>query len=46
MKKVLGFVGVMLALNTASFAQENEGGHQKINVPAVVKKAASLLLKA
>jgi hypothetical protein len=39
MKKVLGFVGVMLALNTASFAQENEGGHQKINVPAVVKKA-------
>jgi len=39
MKKVLGFVGVMLALNTASFAQENEGGQQKINVPAVVKKA-------
>lgn len=39
MKKVLGFVTVMLALNTASFAQENEGGHQKINVPAVVKKA-------
>jgi len=32
-------VGVMLALNTASFAQENEGGYQKINVPAVVKKA-------
>lgn len=39
MKKVLGFAAIMLALNTASFAQENEGGHQKINVPAVVKKA-------
>jgi hypothetical protein len=39
MKKVLGFVAIMLALHATSFAQENEGGHQKINVPAVVKKA-------
>jgi hypothetical protein len=39
MKKVLGLAAIMLALSTASFAQENEGGHQKINVPAVVKKA-------
>lgn len=39
MKKILGLAAIMLALNTASFAQENEGGHQKINVPAAVKKA-------
>lgn len=39
MKKILGFTAIMLALSTASSAQENEGGHQKINVPAVVKKA-------
>lgn len=39
MKKVLGFAAIMLALNTAAFAQENEGGHQKTDVPAVVKKA-------
>ncbi len=39
MKRILGFAAIMLALNTASFAQENEGGHEKIMVPAVVKKA-------
>ena len=39
MKKILAVSAIMLALNTASFAQQNEGGHQKINVPAVVKKA-------
>ena len=39
MKKVLGFTAIMLALSATTFAQENEGGHQKINVPAVVKKA-------
>ena len=39
MKKLLGFAAIMLALNTASFAQENEGVHEHINVPAVVKKA-------
>ena len=39
MKKILAVSAIMLALNTASFAQQNEGGHQKINVPAVVKKS-------
>lgn len=39
MKKVIGFAAIMLALSTASFAQEKEGGHEKVNVPAVVKKA-------
>jgi len=39
MKKVLGFTAIMMALSATSFAQKNEGGHQKINVPALVKKA-------
>ena len=39
MKKLLGFAAIMLALNTTSFAQENEGSHEHINVPAVVKSA-------
>jgi hypothetical protein len=38
MKKILGVAAIMLALNSASFAQENENAHQQINVPAVVKK--------
>jgi hypothetical protein len=39
MKKVLGFAAIMFAFSVIAFAQENEGLHQKINVPAVVKKA-------
>jgi len=39
MKKILGLAAIMLALNSASFAQENEGAHQKINVPPAVKKS-------
>ena len=39
MKKLLSIAAIMLALNAASFAQENEGGHEHINVPAIVKKA-------
>jgi len=39
MKKLLGFAAIMLALNTNSFAQENEGNHEHIIVPAVVKSA-------
>jgi hypothetical protein len=39
MKKILGAAVIMLALNTLSFAQEKEAGHQKITVPAVVKQA-------
>jgi hypothetical protein len=38
MKKILGVAAVMLALNTTSFAQEKEAGHEKIIVPAVVKQ--------
>lgn len=39
MKKILGLTAILFALSTASFALENEGGHEHINVPAVVKKA-------
>jgi hypothetical protein len=39
MKKVLGLAAIMLALSSVAFAQEKEGGHEKVNVPAVVKKA-------
>ena len=39
MKKFIGLAAILLVLNSASFAQENEGGHEKVNVPAVVKKA-------
>lgn len=39
MKKLLSFAAIMLALNAVSFAQENEGGHEHIKIPAVVKKA-------
>lgn len=39
MKKLLGFVAILFALNSSSYAQENEGGHEHINVPIVVKKA-------
>lgn len=39
MKKLLGFVAILFALNSSSYAQENEGSHEHINVPSVVKKA-------
>jgi hypothetical protein len=39
MKKLLILIAIMCAVNTASFAQEKEGGPEKVTVPAVVKKA-------
>ncbi|MGN6530909.1 MAG: hypothetical protein ACTHK0_04060 [Ginsengibacter sp.] len=39
MKKVFVLTAIIFAVNSASFAQEKEGGHEKVNVPAVVKKA-------
>ena len=39
MKKLFGFVVIMLALSVVSFAQEKEGGNRHMNVPTVVKKA-------
>ncbi len=38
MKKILGLAAIMFAVNTASFAQENEA-NEHINVPQVVKTA-------
>lgn len=39
MKKTLGLAVILFALSNATFAQENEGGSEHINVPAVVKNA-------
>jgi hypothetical protein len=39
MKKILGITAILFALSSTTFAQENEGGNEHINVPAVVKKA-------
>ena len=39
MKKIIGFTAILFALSSTTFAQENEGGNQHINVPAVVKNA-------
>jgi hypothetical protein len=39
MKKILGLTVVLFALSSTTFAQENEGGSEHINVPAVVKSA-------
>lgn len=39
MKKILALTAIWFALNSTTFAQENEGGHEHINVPAAVKKA-------
>lgn len=39
MKKILGLTAILFALSSATFAQENEGGNEHINVPAAVKSA-------
>ncbi len=39
MKKVLVCALIMFAINLSSFAQENEGGLEHVNVPSVVKNA-------
>ena|SRR5690242_460020 len=39
MKKILSLTAILFALSSATFAQENEGGSEHINVPAVVKNA-------
>ena len=39
MKKILGLAAILFALSSATYAQENKGGHSRLNVPAVVKKA-------
>lgn len=39
MKKILGLTAILFALGSTSFAQENEGSHENIKVPSVVKKA-------
>jgi len=39
MKKILGLTAILFALSSSTFAQENEGGNEHINVPAVVKNA-------
>ena len=39
MKKFIGLAAILLVFNSTSFAQENEGGHEKVNVPVAVKKA-------
>ena len=44
MKKVFGLAAIMLALSTATFAQEKneeKEGQKKINVPAAVRTALS-----
>jgi len=37
MKKIFSLVAILFALSSTTFAQENEGGNEHINVPAVVK---------
>jgi hypothetical protein len=39
MKKILGLTAILFALSITTFAQENEGGNNHINVPSVVKNA-------
>jgi hypothetical protein len=39
MKKILGLTAILFALSATTFAQENEGGNEHVNVPAVVKNA-------
>ena len=39
MKKIIGFTAILFALSSTTFAQENEGGNQHINVPSVIKNA-------
>ena len=39
MKKILGLAAILFALSSTTFAQENEGGNEHINVPTVVKNA-------
>ncbi len=39
MKKIFSLVAILFALSSTTFAQENEGGNEHINVPAVVKNA-------
>lgn len=38
MKRILCITSILFALSSSTFAQENEG-HEKVNVPEVVKKA-------
>ena len=39
MKKLFGFVVIMLALSIVSFAQGKESGNKHVNVPTMVKRA-------
>ena len=39
MKKILGLFTMLIAFNSGTFAQKNEGANEHINVPAVVKSA-------
>ena len=39
MKKILGLAAIIFALSGTTFAQENDGGKDHINVPSVVKNA-------
>lgn len=39
MKKLIGLTAILFAMTSATFAQENEGANEHINVPAAVKNA-------
>ncbi|MDQ2719641.1 MAG: PepSY-like domain-containing protein [Bacteroidota bacterium] len=39
MKKFIGLTAILFAMSSATFAQENEGGKARINVPEAVKNA-------